>query len=410
MHNKINKKIFLIISLLVNQLIGRSEENKINQTTQQQQSLNILFVTSKFPHATRVYTDNQIVGLLDKGHNVYILAREPAKYTDYPLAKQYNFLQRTYYFDQIEDRKKLPDAFKKIDIICCQFAGLGEYCLQLKEEKKIDAPLVIFLRGADATKAFQRNPHCYDNLFKKADLFLPVCEYFKKNIIKHGCDPKKITVHHSAIDCNKFEYKQRMQPKRRAVRFIVVATLSERKGIRYLLYAVARLKRRYPRIRLTILGSDQGPREKQKAVLLNIIKEFNLQKQVKLLGFQFHDRVVEELHRAHIFTLTSYTREKGITEGIPNSLMEAMATGMPIIATYHGGIPELVKEGKSGFLVPEQNVDELVKRMIYLINNPMLWEQMGKFGAEWVRKEHNKDIAVEQLIKIFLSVLKKKDS
>ncbi|MGB8366949.1 MAG: glycosyltransferase [Candidatus Babeliales bacterium] len=404
------KKKILVIFLLINQLISQYSEGKISNVVQQLRPLKILFVTSKFPHATRVYTDNQIAGLLDKGHDVYILARQPGKYADYPLIKQYNLLARTYYFEQIEGNKKVPAELKDIDIIYCQFAGLGEYCLQLKKTKKIDAPLIICLRGADATKAFQRNPHCYDNLFVKANLFLPVCEYFKNNMIKYGCDPNKIIIHHSAIDCAKFEYKKRKNPKRKAVKFIVVATLSERKGIRYILYALNKLKKKYPQIKLTILGSDQGEREKQKIIILNIINELNLHKYVTLLGFQLHQRVVSALHDAHIFVLTSYTRTTGIKEGIPNSLMEAMATGMPVIATQHGGIPELVKNGKSGFLVPEQNVDELVKKMAYLIDNPSCWEQMGRFGAAWVRQEHDKDKAVDKLINIFLSVLNKNNN
>ena len=90
--------------------------------------------------------------------------------------------------------------------------------------------------------------------------------------------------------------------------------------------------------------------------------------------------------------------------------MEAMATGLPVISTYHGGILELVEDGVSDFLVPERNVDILLEKMIYLIEHPERWAAMGKAGSEWVKKEHNKDKAINRLIDIFFLVLKKDKS
>ena len=87
-----------------------------------------------------------------------------------------------------------------------------------------------------------------------------------------------------------------------------------------------------------------------------------------------------------------------------------MATGLPVISTYHGGIPELVEDGVSGFLVPERNVDMLLEKMIYLIEHSDRWVFMGKAGAKCVREEHNKDKVIDKLIDIFFSVLKKDKS
>ncbi len=401
------KRTLLIICLFVSQLGGQSNGSEISLPNQNQRLLKILFVTSKFPHATRTYTDNQIVGLLDKGHEVYILARCPGEFADYPLVKQYNLLERTYYFEQIEGNEKMPDTLKDIDIIYCQFGVLGEYCLRLIDEKKMNARLIVCLRGGDATSVLLKDPHRYDDLFVKADLFMPVCEYFKNNIIKYGCNPGKIVVNHSAIDCTKFRYRARKKPKDGTVRFIIVATLSERKGIRYVLYALDKLRKKYPNVKLTIIGGELRKQTKETKVITSLIKELNLKQCVTLLGFRLHNQIVAELNRAHIFLLTTYTRDNGVKEGIPNSLMEAMATGLPVISTYHGGIPELVKDGVSGFLVSEKNVAMLVKKMAYLIEHPERWGSMGKAGSERVNKEHNKDKAINKLIDIFFSVLKR---
>jgi len=370
--------------------------------------LKILFVTSKFPYATRPYTDNQIVGLLDRGHEVYILAKNSSKYADYPLVKQYNLLERTYYFEQIEGDGELPDVLKNIDIIYCQFGGwLSEYCLRLMNEKDIGARLIVCLRGGDATSTLINNPHRYDDLFVKTDLFMPVCEYFKNNIIKYGCNPEKIVVHHSAIDCTKFRYKARIKPRDGTVRFIIVASLSERKGIRYALYAIDKLRRKYPNIKLTIVGGERVKKEQAEIVINNLIRELGLDQYVTLLGFRLHNQIVTELNRAHIFLLTPYTRDNGVQEGIPNALMEAMATGLPVVSTYNGGISELVEDRIAGFLVPEKNVDMLVEKMAYLIEYPECWGSMGKAGSEQVNKKHNSDQAVNTLIDIFFSVLER---
>jgi len=369
--------------------------------------LKILFITNKFPHATRSYTDNQITGLLDKGHEVYILTRRLGGFADYPLVKQYNLLERTYYFEQIEGNTEMPDTLKDVDIIYCQFGGLGEYCLRLINEKKMNARLIVCLRGGDATSALLKDPHRYDDLFKKADLFMPVCEYFKNNIIKYGCNPEKIVVHHSSIDCTKFRYKARIKPRDGTVKFIIVAALAERKGIRYALYALDKLIKKYPNVKLTIIGGALGKQEQERDVILNLIKELHLDQYVTLLGFCLHSQIVTELNRAHIFLLTSYTNNNGVQEGIPNALMEAMATGLPVVSTYNGGIPELVKDGVSGFLVPEKNVAMLVKKMVYLIEHLECWAAMGKAGSEWVKNEHNKDKEINKLVDIFFSALER---
>ena len=391
-------KLVVLLLLIVGQVCFSQNPTK---------KLRILFVTSKFPYVTRPYTDNQIVGLLDKGHEVYILAKYPGKYADYPLIKQYNLLERTYYFEQIEAKEEMPDSLKDIDIIYCQFGGLGKYCLRLMDEKNINARLIVCLRGGDATSVLLKDSHRYDDLFKKADLFMPVCEYFKNNIIKHGCNPEKVVVHHSAIDCTKFRYKARIKPRDGTVRFIIVATLTERKGIKYALYALDKLRKKYPNVQLTIIGGALGKQEKERDVILNLIQELHFEQYVTLLGFCFHSQIVTELNRAHIGLLTSFTNNNGVQEGIPNSLMEAMATGLPVISTYNGGIPELVKDGVSGFLVPEKNVDMLVEKMAYLIKHPECWGFMGKAGSEQVNKEHNRDKVIDTLVDVFFSVLEK---
>ena len=93
-------------------------------------------------------------------------------------------------------------------------------------------------------------------------------------------------------------------------------------------------------------------------------------------------------------------------EGIPNALKEAMATGMPVVATHHSGIPELVKCGISGFLVPEGDVAALTNCLTQLFDNPASWQAIGKAARERVLNTFDTRPVTESLIDLYESLAK----
>lgn len=354
--------------------------------------LKILFVLDKFPYSPRQYVDNQITGLIDLGHEVYILAKKVSVHDDYPLVREYNLLQRTFY-------ESVPSHMKDFDILYCQFGKIGNYCLSLVEQKKLSGKIAVCFRGGDASKDMINNPLIYKKLFKKADLLMPVCYNFKKNIMRFGAKPHKILIHHSAIDCSKFEFTERKMPVKGPVKIITVARLSRMKGIDYAIRAFKKLSILFPDMIYEIIG--EGVEHDN---LNQLIEDLNLQNRVFIMGYLPHDQVIEKLNQAHIFLLTSNI-EAGAQEGIPNAAMEAMASGLPIIATSHSGLRELIRDGVSGFLVPERAVDRIADRLLHLLKHPQLWSKMGIVGRQHVLKEHNKTVVNEKLVKIFRSLL-----
>ena len=92
-------------------------------------------------------------------------------------------------------------------------------------------------------------------------------------------------------------------------------------------------------------------------------------------------------------------------DGIPNALKEAMATGMPVVATHHSGIPELVEDRVSGFLVPEGNVDALVQRLTQLLRDPRAWQPIGRAARERVLNQFDVQPVTTSLIELYDSVL-----
>ena len=104
---------------------------------------------------------------------------------------------------------------------------------------------------------------------------------------------------------------------------------------------------------------------------------------------------------AHVFVAPSVTGKNGDQEGIPVGLMEALAQGMPVISTLHGGIPELIQHGQSGFLVPERDVEELAATLELLLSNPQLWAGMGKAGRSFVEEHYNIAKLNDRLLNIY---------
>lgn len=94
--------------------------------------------------------------------------------------------------------------------------------------------------------------------------------------------------------------------------------------------------------------------------------ESNIADKVKLLGWKQQEEIVTLLNDADILIAPSITGNDGDQEGIPVVLMEALAQGIPVLSTQHSGIPEVVQDGKSGFLVPERDVDALAEKLVFL--------------------------------------------
>jgi colanic acid/amylovoran biosynthesis glycosyltransferase len=119
---------------------------------------------------------------------------------------------------------------------------------------------------------------------------------------------------------------------------------------------------------------------------------------VSLLGAADGDLVRRKMAAADLFMLPSVTATDGDQEGIPVSLMEAQAGGLPVLSTVHSGIPELVADGKSGFLVPERNVEALASRLTYLCEHPNSWLHMGQEGRKIVESRFNIELSNRDLV------------
>jgi colanic acid/amylovoran biosynthesis glycosyltransferase len=271
---------------------------------------------------------------------------------------------------------------RRYDAVHAQFGTFGTLAMRLVEIGALQGPVVVSFRGYDATQYLRAHPHAYDWLFARARLFLPVSRVIAKRLEDAGCDPAKIRVLHSGIDCERFAFRERSRTGDEATRIVTVGRFVEKKGIASGLEAVARVLASGRAVSYTIVGEGALRSE-----LERLVDRLGIAAHVHMRGRLSHAEVASLLNDAHILLTPSVTAADGDQEGIPNVLKEAMAMGLPVVGTEHAGIPELVENGVSGYLVPERDVVAMAERLIDLIDHPETWPVLGRKGRERVLAE-----------------------
>ncbi len=165
---------------------------------------------------------------------------------------------------------------------------------------------------------------------------------------------------------------------------MTVGRLVEKKGIEYVLRAVRILVDRRREVEYHILGDGPG-RDR----LVALVAELGLADRVTLHGRQDQAKVREVIEESHALVAASVTAADGDEEGIPNVLKEAMALGLPVVATRHAGIPELIEDDVSGFLVPERDEAVLADALERLARDPGRWAAMGRAGRAKIEMEYD---------------------
>jgi colanic acid/amylovoran biosynthesis glycosyltransferase len=178
---------------------------------------------------------------------------------------------------------------------------------------------------------------------------------------------------------------------------LTIGRLVEKKGIEYSIRAVAQVRERHPGVAYDIVGD--GPLRLQ---LEALTAELGASSCVKFHGARDGIAVRQLLSRAHIFVLASVTANNGDQEGTPVSLLEAQAAGLPVISTRHSGIPEIAREGETGFLVKERNANELAMRLSQLIQSPEFCRDMGRKGKTFVSECFDSSAVTKKLQELYM--------
>lgn len=160
--------------------------------------------------------------------------------------------------------------------------------------------------------------------------------------------------------------------------------------------AVAKLVSKYPYLVYQIVG--EGP---LKSVLEKETVALGIQKNVIFLGWKQQEEIVQLLSETDILIAPSVTAADGDQEGIPVTLMEGMARGLPVIGSMHSGIPELIQDGVNGFLVPERDADALASKLQLLITNAELRVSLGRAGRLHIEQHFDIHHLNDELLKTY---------
>jgi colanic acid/amylovoran biosynthesis glycosyltransferase len=289
-------------------------------------------------------------------------------------------------------------------VVHCQFGYEGLAALRHRRFGTLKTrALVCHLRGSDITKHVRENgDDIYAELFASAELLIANCEFFRQRAISLGADPGKVVVIGSPIDTAFFAPpdRPRMPPAGRPLRILAVGRLVDKKGFEDAVAAMARLAGLDAR--LDILG--EGP---LRGRLEAMIAEAGLGSRVTLHGAATSDAVLAALHAADIALAPSVTAESGDADAPVNTLKEAMATGLPVIVTAHGGIPELVRDGENGRLVPERSPGAIAAAILELAGAPESWRKLGAAGRASVVESYGLDRVAAQTLDAYRKALSK---
>ncbi len=321
------------------------------------------------------------------------LVRQPKYMIDMSLQNE-----KVQYLNEIFSPKKFIKRHN-IHTLHAHHIQLGMLLMPFKKKTKL--PLITSVRGRDATLADQ--PVGYmdgaKKLFEEGDLFLPVCEYLAERIVDWGCPPEKIKVLYGGVDLEQFSFRP-PDINRDTKNILSMGRLVDKKGHDVLMKAFKKIKEHFPDATLTIIGSGVLEDELRK-----LAEELNLGKSFQLLNKIPKAIVQEKMQQADLFVAASKEAANGDVEGIPNTVKEAMATGLPVISTTHAGIPELVTNNKDGILVKEDNVDELAEAIEFMLLNRPLWESYALNGRDKVERFFSQQKQLEEQARIYDELL-----
>jgi len=287
-----------------------------------------------------------------------------------------------------------------IRLLHSHIGPMGCHCLGLK--KRMGLPLITTFYGIDVSFYARTGwREHYIPLFREGERFFAEGSHMKRCLVELGCPEQKIEIIHIAADMNNFQFRPRTLKDGEPITLLFCGRLVEKKGLAYALRALHIVKERFSNVQLRVIGDGPLRGDMERLVTTLQLDDF-----VKFLGYVPYEETKKEMARAHILVQPSVTASNGETEGgAPTVLIEAQACGMPILASLHADIPEVVLNEKSGLLSEERDFEQLADHMIFLLNHPEKWPEMGEAGRRHVEENYNIRIETRKIEDIYLELI-----
>jgi len=403
--------------------------------------MKIAFLVPDFPRLGQTFILGQLEGLLARGHEVVVYARRPegaalddraaerfaARRREQPALRAAR-LPRTlsglalvarhgWRHPRLVARTLDPSRLGRyalsfaalhaavplldrptFDVVHCHFGPAGVIGAMLQEIGALHGPIVTTFYGHDVTRyPRERGAHVYRRLFERAALVLALDPVMRERLEALGAAPSRLDVQPLAIDCDRFAPPED-PASRPPLRLLSVGRLVEKKGFADGVQACARLVAQGHAVEYRIAG--EGPLGPD---LRRLVDDLGLQGSVSFPGHVSHEDVPALMRSSHVLLAPSVRAADGDEEGTPTVINEAMACGLPVVATRHAGIASQVTDEETGWLVDEGDPEALADRIARLAD-PALASRLGSAGRAAAVDRFDADRLTSRLETLYASV------
>lgn len=295
---------------------------------------------------------------------------------------------------------------EKASILHAHGGGIATFVVRSAD--RCGVPMVVSFYGTD----MWRHPEFeaglrrkYAMVFRFGALFLAEGPAAAAQLIRIGCPEDRVVIHRLGVDVAAIPFRPRWLDDGRKLKVLMASRFVEKKGIPYAVEGFCRVARDNPGIRLTVVG-DSGSRKDSKVrkEIECVARHHGVARQVTILGFMGREQLRELAEHHHILLHPSVQAATGDSEGGHPVVMTMLAaSGMPILATRHCDIPEIVLDGETGWLVAERNVGEIEGRLRDLVKDPSMLSAFGSSARRLVEAKY--DIGSIRLDSVYDRVL-----
>ena len=285
----------------------------------------------------------------------------------------------------------------RFDLVLAQYGPTGVRVMDACHLAGV--PFVVHFHGYDASHhgTLELHEMAYPLLFARASAIVAVSHAMQRQLISLGAPQHKVHLCPYGVDPRKIG---QADPAAAPRVLLAVGRMIEKKAPQHTIRAFAEVHRHQPDARLRMVGDGELLRSCRQ-----LVDELGLGSAVTFLGAQPHAVVLREMTAARAFVQHSVVSPDGDSEGTPVAILEAAATGLPVVSTRHAGIPDIVRDGQSGLLVDEHDVAGMAAHMRALIEDPALAGRMGAAARQFILSQHTLDQTIARLWNVLAGCL-----
>lgn len=291
------------------------------------------------------------------------------------------------------ETQRILELLKDCEVLHVFFGNVAVHLLPLL--RKCPVPVVVSFHGSDVagSMASPEYAEAVRELFALAAAVPCRSEQLAERVAALGCPQDKLRMMRTILP--DIAFHERRPPMDGAWRVVQAARLVPKKGLATALKAFARFAGEYPLATFTIAG--EGPLEEK---LREEARNLGLADRVTFTGFLSQEALRDLYAGSHIFLHPSETAQ-GDVEGIPNAMLEAMASGLPVVATHHGGIPEVIQDGGNGLLCAERDAPAVAEALLRLAGATPLYARLSENASSSVRAQFSAERQIAAIEEIY---------